>query len=479
MKLSEPSPQIWKWAGIGLILALFSLWILPSQDEKKSHPNILLITIDALRADHLGCYGYPQPVSPAIDQLAREGILFANVTVPRSLTWPSLCSMWTSLYPLTHGVADGSQTLHPDVATLPRIFKENGYRTAAFVSNYFPESYGFTTFKSFVHSGGIQGKWDERATQAALEWLKEQSESENPYFCWVHYFGPHSPYDPGSKYAEQFAPDIHYKYSGTFEELRQITTLREELEDRDFQHLVNRYDAQIAETDDQVQKLVDWLKEQGDPENTILILSSDHGQELYDHHYYFEHYGSIYEGALRIPLILVQPDRLESGRVREELIENLDLFPTLLDISNLWTPKTKELLRGCPVSIQGRSFEPLLKQKAGAIHPDWKDRFTYSYLPTPEGNIFALRNQNWKYISNPEQYEVQPYKEATYSIEPEVLYSLSKDPRETLNVAQDNQKRIEQMEERLIQWNTMQSLQLSGKSVDDAKEQMHRLGYFQ
>jgi len=477
MNRSENSIQLKTWLFVAIGIALAALFVIRGLFEPR-RPNVLLVTIDTLRADHLGCYGYSKPVSPTLDRLAEKGVRFEYATVPRALTWPSLNSLWTGLYPLSHGVRDGMQSMNPDIITLGRIFSENGYQTGAFVTNFFPERYGFEVFENSFRQGKYQAEWDEKATERALAWLRERS--GGPFFCWVHYIGPHTPYDPRPAYASRFAPGA-FKYSGTIDELKSITIHREALSDEQLQHLIDRYDAQIAEVDNQVARLVDWLEEEGDWENTLLVLTADHGEELFEHHHYFAHAGSIYEGSLRIPLIVVQPKRFEAGQVRRELVEILDLFPTLLDGASLRTPHTNQLLSQSPVPPGGQSLLPLLEAPApagSAIAPQW-DRYTFSELSVGDKTLFAVRNREWKMILNPEQAEVRPYRDTFYTTARRELYRLGEDPKEQNNVIDQHPQVTKRMEKAFEQWlEACDALPVEELGAD-ALEAMKAMGYFQ
>lgn len=439
---------------------------------------MLLITIDALRADHLGCYGYSRPTSPNIDRLAQMGVRFENVSVPRALTWPSLGSLWTSLYPATHGVREGPQTLNPELLTLPSIFRESGYRTAAFVTNYFTETYGFERFESSFRQGETQGEWDRKATEQALDWF--ESQSTQPFFCWIHYMGPHSPYDPGEEYARRFTGGEPQKYSGTVEDLKAIAVNREPLSQKQLEYLIGRYDAQIAETDAEVGRLLDWLEGQGRLENMIVVLTADHGEELYDHHYYFAHAGSIYEGSLRVPLIIALPGRFEAGQTRQEVVEILDLFPTLLEAASLQNQETRRLIESSAVPPEGASLLPLLVPPSlpRDQHSERK-HYAVSELVVNGQQILAIRDAEWKLIMNPEGAIVHPYKEAAYTLEPRELYHLSQDPYEQHNVLQQHPEVARRLEKALFGWMENRVAEPVGGIKPEAIDVLKGLGYFQ
>lgn len=467
-----------KWVVIGLTAAVVLWLLLASFKDDSDSPNVLAITIDALRADHLGCYGYSKLTSPNISRLAQMGVRFENVSVPRALTWPSLGSLWTSLYPATHGVREGPQTLNPELPTLPSLFRESGYRTAAFVANYFTETYGFERFENSFRQGETQGEWDRKATEQALNWL--ESRSTQPFFCWIHYMGPHSPYDPGEEYARRFTSGEAQKYSGTVEDLKAIAVNREQLTREQLEYLIGRYDAQIAETDAEVGRLLAWLEQQGRLENTLVVLSADHGEELYDHHYYFAHAGSIYEGSLRVPLIVAQPGRFEAGQTRQEVVEILDLFPTLLEAAGLQNQETRRRIESSPAKPEGASLLPLLKTPSAAKDNHLENkRYAVSELVVNGQPILAIRDIDWKLIMNPQGAVVHPYKEAAYTLEPRELYHLSRDPREQRNVLEEHREVARRLEEALSGWMENRVAEPVGGIKPEAIDVLKGLGYFQ
>ncbi len=250
--------------------------------------NLLLISIDTLRPDHLGCYGYAAAQTPTLDALAARGLRFAQATTVVPLTLPAHSSLLTGTFPAHHGVRDnGGFYLAEEQVTLAEVVHEQGYRTGAFVGAFVLDSrwglhQGFDRyFDDFdlskyegVGMDAVQRRGDEVAAKA-LEWLGQ--EKEKPFFAWVHFYDPHTPYDPPEQYRSRFPPT-----------------------------LVGAYDAEIAWTDALVGRLLEGLDGDGRLERTLVVVVGDHGESLGEHreatHGFF-----VYDATIQIPLLLAGP----------------------------------------------------------------------------------------------------------------------------------------------------------------------------
>lgn len=270
-----------------LIILCTPLWIFSS-----SKPNIVLITIDTLRADHLGCYGYNKKTSPALDQIAATSLRFQRAYSAAPLTLPSHTTILTGVYPNKHGYRDNAFFAPTRYPLVSESLKKQGYHTAAFISGA-PLSSRFGLNKGFdYYDDEFQGRQRtaDETTSRALEWLKK---AQGPYFLWVHYFDPHSPYDPPESYRKQFS--------------------------------TTPYDGEIAFVDSEISKL--W-KAIGD--RAVVILTADHGESLGEHgestHGIF-----VYDATLLVPLILHGPD-INTG-VRTDPVTLCDIAPTILQIA--------------------------------------------------------------------------------------------------------------------------------------------------
>lgn len=345
--------------------------------------NVIVITIDTLRADHLGCYGYRAVKTPNIDALARQGILFWQAYTPTPVTFPSHTSIFTGTYPPFHGIRNnGNFILDSKALTLAEILTEHGYRTAAFIGAYVLDSYygldqGFQTYDDDFSEGKsneqelYQEKNAEQVTQEAVKWLEKNGQDR--FFIWLHYFDPHAPYSPPSPFREEYSHNL--------------------------------YDGEIAYTDYWLGVLFRQLQKQKLDAKTLVILTSDHGESLGEHDE-LTHGVFIYDSTLRIPLI-IKGSQLPSSKTVSTQVRTIDLLPTILQILGI----------NLPGQIQGQSLLNLVNGQ-----PDKKERILYceSYLPYYNHGwspLSGIRTHDWKYIRAPK---------------PE-LYDLRKDPAERRN----------------------------------------------
>ena len=383
----------------------------PASRPSDHPPNLLLVTIDTLRADHCSLYGYGRPTPPRLERLAREGIRFAAAYSPMPSTGPSHASLFTSLHPLTHRVLANGYRLPDEHEVLAETLRARGYQTAAVIAAYplksrFGYSRGFESYdetfteeEASVRRTGWEGKpltepFDRRGTavtRRALEWLGRQRRA-GPFFLWLHYFDPHSPYDPPEPFRSRFAP-------GESPRDGMAATIA-------------AYDGEIAFTDQQVGRVVDALDSAGLGGTTLVVVTADHGEGLLSHQAR-EHGEEIYEEAVRVPLLLRWTGRLPAGRQIEEPVEAIDLAPTVF-----------ELLRGgpAPAGFRGRALAASL---AGAGVAESRPVFLQSeHRDGPQGVIFGVRQGRWKYLER--RIEERPHGTE--------VFDLVSDPKETTNL---------------------------------------------
>jgi arylsulfatase A-like enzyme len=295
---------------VGLALAAgVGLWL----RSRTPRTSLLLVTIDTLRADRLGSYGYAGASTPALDGLAARGVRFAHAQAAVPLTGPSHATIFTGTYPPVHGVRDNvAFSLDPRHTTLATRLKQRGYRTAAFVAAYpvargFGFGQGFDEYSEKFHEIPIPGQGAERpgneVADEAVAWLGKLP--AGPFFAWVHLYDPHAPYTPPTPYRERFAGRL--------------------------------YDGEIAFADAQVGRILAALAAAGPDKDTLVVAMSDHGESLGEHDEH-THAILIYESALRVPLILAGPG-VPSGRVVEDRVGSVDLLPTLLRLLDAPVPE--------------------------------------------------------------------------------------------------------------------------------------------
>jgi arylsulfatase A-like enzyme len=250
--------------------------------------NVVLLSIDTLRADRLGAYGYPaRATSPALDRQLASGVLFESAMAPRAATWPSLGSLLTGLYPSGHGVVENGYEFPDELPTLPKALHQAGWRTGAFLSNMCKANH--QGWDDFACSGGQDGKTVRRA----LEWAGGL-EAGRPYFLWVHLFGAHGPYyNGGDLAARELDPGYQGPVGPKKWQLDRVMTEKVPLEPRDLRHLDALYDAAVLGSDRLAGSLLEGLRAEGLLDRTVVIVVSDHGEELYAHHGYLYHACSV------------------------------------------------------------------------------------------------------------------------------------------------------------------------------------------
>jgi arylsulfatase A-like enzyme len=395
-----------------------------------ARPDVVLIVVDTLRADHLGAYGYGRPTSPRLDALARRGTLFESAWAAAPWTLPSIMSIMTGRYPSSHRVENDGLRLASDVPTLAEIMKTSGYSTGAFVSHiYVTEPFGFRRgFDSFEDFGlgrpdyrleaGMEPTAD-RVTDAALAWIGNQGRKS--VFLFVHYFDPHWPYAPPAAYRDLFPSAYRGPLDADHDSISRFqdpeTRLPEDY--RDF--LLDRYDGEIRFVDDQVGRLLDGLQASKRGARTWVVLTADHGEEFKEHGS-MGHGRSLYEEVVRVPLIVsraVGPSGPggsaagpgASGARVSIPVSGVDLLPTIASIAGGVA---------VPAGAQGRSLAPFLA--AGGASPPQADRTLVS--ETIRLNAFrkAVRQGPLKLIHFMDQNRAE-------------LYDLAADPAERRDVS--------------------------------------------
>ncbi len=319
-KAAARAPSVVKWA-LALAVTVGAVFLLTNALRRSdaiagfssgsmAGLNVLVITLDTVRADRLGCYGYADAETPVLDALAAEGIRFADAVAPASMTRPSHSSMFTGLDPPRHGVRDNVQErLRPDQVTLAETLKQEGYETAAFISAFvldarFGLDQGFDHYDATVAaSTGPTTTKNERpagdVTDDAINWLTKRSK-DKPFLAWVHYFDAHEPYRPPPPFASKFS-------------------------DRP-------YDGEIAYVDSQVGRLLTSLERLDQRDRTLIVVVGDHGESLGEHGE-DTHGMMIYESTQHVPLIVACRGQIAGGHVVEDVVVGVvDTFPTILDL---------------------------------------------------------------------------------------------------------------------------------------------------
>lgn len=412
----------------------------------QSGLNVLLITIDTLRADHLSAYGYSRQTSPNIDRLAREGVLFQRAISQWPKTSPSFASMMSSTYGHTNGLIRTTAQRMPDrFLMLAELLKAGGYSTRAAVANVnlgrlFNFDQGFETYLEPWRETDERRRSD-LVTRDGLDLLRQAADEKRPFFVWLHYFDPHARYQPAKPYDGMFVNDAHFDSAWRMpfqsERRKDIggipTTANLGREDR-IAYYVAQYDAEIREVDQQVGVILRDLEKRGLAGNTLVILTSDHGESLGDHNYFFEHGRFPYDDCVHVPLIVRAPGTSKAGHVVRSPVELIDLLPSVLDLAGL--PPDPE--------AQGKSFRRLLEGE-----PDGGSRWQYAFSESGYGEEYqrSVTSERYKLVYVPDTDDQQVMKGRELE-----LYDLHDDPGETRNLIDEHPEVAGPLREQLSHW---------------------------
>ena len=396
--------------------------------QQEPRPNLLLVTIDTLRADRVGAYGHAPARTPNLDRMAREGVLVEEVVMAVPQTRPSHATLFTGRHPFEHGLRDNTHgPLDPRWPTLASLLGSSGYQTAGFIGAYpvaRPSGLdrGFAVFddpfgghERATTRSGPNERLASDVIDAALAWLKRSPRS--PFFLWVHLFDPHAPYEPPEPFASRFARDP--------------------------------YDGEVAYADSELGRLLSALEAQQLAQDTLVVATSDHGEGLGEHRE-DEHMLLVYDSTLCVPLVLRWPGRLPAGARVSGQFRAVDLLPTLLDLLGL-----------PPVATSGASRAPQLRKGASIPESEAYAESLYGEVHYGWAPLRTLRARGFKYLEAPRAE----------------LYDLRADPRETHNRLQDLAGTAQAMRDRLRTYDTGGPVP-SSQSVDpETAERLAALGY--
>jgi len=420
--------------GVVILITILFLLISKTKREKSRSLNLILITVDTLRADHMSAYGYPEKTTPNIDLWAKDAVIFENVYTSVPYTYPSIATLMTGQYPLTNKIV--TNAFSPKISNNPnllsQLLKKQGFITAGFVSNRFISSelsgfnQGFDYFKEF----DAYGYWKNNRKQyvdfikQSVGWMSENKDKK--FFLWVHLMDPHYIYYPSKKYRCAVSRE-HCDFSNmSIEEIDsqglEYLGCNQKIPSKDtlgnFQSL---YDGDILEADKLFGEIIDQLKEIRLADRSIVILYGDHG-EGFDHNYYFDHGDVLYESSIRIPLIIRYPLKSEKQIRSKILLENADIFPTIMDLLQL---KIRNL------KIDGKSFVsefgswPFNMQNPAKANK-------YLYAISGGGAKYSVFDGRYKYILSHDKTDCLNKNQR------EELYDLTADLDEKNNLIKQN-----------------------------------------
>ncbi len=456
------------WGLNGDNFDLISLVIVPDKGpDHKKNKNILLITIDTLRADYLGYYRklkelYPDKISfsPNLDKIAEENLIFTNAYTPIASTWPALSSIARSRMPFEHGVQNNGDQLENEESSLGHhLFNE--WFSVSYRANAFQlDIGGFDVVKSFFRK-------DRKLKNSARVFLVENYKKK--FFLWLHFLGVHSGYRPSKEILSRIEPE---EYTGSVHKavgpvLKKITAGERKVTEYDIEHIRNCYAGELLQLDEWIQEIFDVLKEKHIWDNTLIIISSDHGEDLYQHNNHFFHHPSIYNTSLHVPLIIKFPDSEYKGII-DQNVSIMDFMPTLLEYFGIETE----------YRMTGESLMPLIRGEV-------KGKERYVYAESENNKILSIIGDKWKFIYNPDNVEAKTQYGNPYPIGEEEFYDLKSDRLETDDLTQGELPNIyKKFKFNLL--NYIKSFQLDKKRKDrkkiselseDVKNELKSLGY--
>jgi arylsulfatase A-like enzyme len=377
-----------------LALPLLALVACGSTESKQEtpRPDIVLIVIDTLRADHLGSYGYSRNTTPHIDALAADATRYTRAYSHAPWTTPSVAALMTSQYPSALGISNVQSRLPDEAVLLPELLRDAGYRTAAFVSHSFVSAkWGFAQgFETFDESNvkGHLATTSPDVSELAVAWLREHL-GQKPVFLLLHYFDPHFGYleQPDFGFGGRNPSYDGHVRSGSIPGF--LTRTTPQLSAEDLEELVRLYDSEIALTDHAIGRVLSTLREAGRYESSIIVLTGDHGEEFLDHGA-LDHAKTLYDEVVNVPLLMKLPGR-PGGRV-DTPVAHVDVLPTLIDWLDLEIP---EAARGRSLLSEGGT-EPRpvfletqrLRRLRGVVHGDEK---LIVDLDSGDAQLFDLR----------------------------------------------------------------------------------------
>ena len=428
--------------------------------------GIILFTLDTTRADRIGCYGHADAVTPGIDRMAKEGILFDACIASVPTTLASHASLFSSLSPRSHGVPRNGFQFPDDILTITEIFRERGFRTAAMIGAFplhsqFGLNRGFEVYDEELEDNPYGGEVERPADSVgdrAVEWLSEVG--DEPFFLWVHFFDSHWPYNPPEPYG-RLRGEVGGEFDpASLDDLFAIRFNRRPFTENDLEAFRRAYDGEVAFIDRHIRRVIDAVPPQR-RDDILFALTADHGESFGEHRYYFDHGHFLWDNETRVPLILHSAKLIGKPAVVSEPVRIIDIGPTLLDAAGIRPPGhfEGETLLGV---LDGR-LEPRIAISEASkpwdveVPEEWQNQYKAK----------SVRTADWKYVILP-------------SIGQKGLFDLRADPGETHNVYKSNAETVHQLEEMLTTWmkETDPGFQMGDLTTDDeVRKKLEALQY--
>lgn len=467
---------------------------LPQQSSAANQPNILLIVVDTLRSDFISAYGFPHPITPNIDALAREGVLYENAISTSPWTTPSHASLFTSQYPSRNGVDGRNIILDPASKTLAAELSHIGFQTAGFINNVYIRRQtglgrGFQQYEEFWGRNEcssimllvefVHEKFNPREDTGAMEtrnaindWLHHDWTRKHPFFLFVHLMEPHAPYGtPASKVQKFLPPGVTPQQAAKVNQDPEIfISGKLKMSPRDFEILTALYQNDINYVDSVIGAIIQDFKQRNILDNTLVIFTSDHGEHFGDHNL-MSHELSLYDVLLHVPLIIRFPNHHHSGTRIKATVQTIDIFPSIM----------RFLKSESKLDLQGFSLLPDFFERKNHLYvfseynnlraADKMERRFPDLPPSRPWNkkvLKSVRDANWKFIWGSDGIRE--------------LYSIQNDPYEKNNLAPSNPDEVKKMQGVLGKWSTSFKPSNFYKNEEisrEALDELRALGYVQ
>jgi len=427
--------------------------------------NIVFIVVDTLRASRLGCYGYPLPTSPTIDRLAEEGVRFERAFAPGIPTTPAHTTIFTGMHPLSHNIVchGGTADLDRRIPVFPELLQRGGFTTAAVdnlynIKPWLARGYEYYVNPASRHRLNLMVTCEE-INSRAIPWIR--SHASEKFFLFLHYWEPHTPYLPPMRY-RKFYPSGRDPFSTDHTSLEPMKRqpfwdmFKDTWFDKlgpvtDADYIASLYDAEIRHVDDGIAAIMETLDETGLTGETLVVLTGDHGESMYQHDIFFDHHG-LYEDVIHVPLIMRCPGRIPAGHTVCPMVQHLDIAPTFLSIGGCPTPS----------NMEGRNLWPLATnatenggwERVICCESTWQSKWA---IRTDDSKLIVARAQD------------------QHGMPPRELYDLIADPLEQSNLANKLPKQVSALEQELESW-ISDGLAKNGRTVDPLIEQGITLG---
>jgi arylsulfatase A-like enzyme len=409
-------------------------------------PNVILVSIDTLRADHLGCYGYRRPTTPHLDAFRRQAVLVRELIAHAPSTLPAHASMFTSLVPQHHGASHTHEVPLPEQAvTLAEVLRGNGYRTAGVVaSGQMVRAYGLG--QGFDSYEELPAELPFAATVRRGLSILDQRRA-GPFFLFLHSYEVHHPYDPEREHLALIDPAYAEGPLPSFSPEELWALSQGQVPAETLQRIVDAYDAEIRSMDEGFGELIAELSERGLLRDTVVAFTSDHGEELGEHGYVGWHSHTLYDELLRIPLLIRLAGGKRGGTLVDGTVRQIDLAPTLLALAGV----------PAPPAFQGRDLLPLIGRRSGFVLPAVLAR---ERMPHETGVFWGIRAAGWK-------------------LQPAGLFDLDADPAEVVDLRATRPDVVERLQRALDEEVASRKPYVGGKVIldEEAVESLRSLGY--